>query len=68
MTMKEFMENCTGCGGNWGKMLLTGIERVFPNDYSEVLEHYDNMDFSGGGVKPFMYLVNWLEYHGVIME
>lgn len=29
MTMTEFMQNCSACGGNWGAMLLSGIKRVF---------------------------------------
>lgn len=54
MTMNEFIQNCSACGGNWGAMLLTGIKRVFPEHYSEVEEHYNSMDFSGGGIKPFL--------------
>ena len=65
MSMSEFMNNCTACGGNWGAMLLTGIERVFPEEYEEVKEHYNSMDFSHGGVKPFCYLCDWLEQHGI---
>ena len=68
MTMNEFMQNCSACGGNWGAMLLTGIKRVFPEYYAEVEAHYNSMDFSGGGVKPFCYLCDWLEEHDVIVE
>lgn len=48
MTMNEFMQNCSACGGNWGAMLLTGIKRVFPEHYTEVEAHYNSMDFSIG--------------------
>lgn len=33
MSGKEFLNNCTACGGNWTAMLLTGIERCFPEEY-----------------------------------
>ena len=68
ITMNEFMQNCSACGGNWGAMLLTGIKRVFLEHYAEVEAHYNSMDFSDGGVKPFCYLCDWLEEHGVIIE
>ena len=31
MTSKQFLDNCTACGGNWGGMLLTGIKKLWPN-------------------------------------
>ena len=65
MSMAEFTHHCSACGGNWGAMLLTGIERVFPEEYEEVKEHYNSMDFSGGGVEPFCYLCDWLDQHGI---
>ena len=65
MSMAEFMNHCTACGGNWGAMLLTGIKEVFPEEYAEVEEHYNSMDFSHGGVKPFCYLCDWLDQHGI---
>lgn len=30
MTFKEFLDNCTACGGNWGGMLLTGVRKLYP--------------------------------------
>lgn len=56
MKMSEFMKNCTAYGSNWGAMLLTGIAEVFPDKYKEVEEHYNSMNFSHGGIKPFVYL------------
>lgn len=41
MTMTEFMQNCSACGGNWGAMLLSGIKRAFPDKYEEVEAHYN---------------------------
>lgn len=42
MTMKEFLQSCTACGGNWGGMLLSGIKRhcttvwdAIPNDMGD---------------------------------
>ncbi len=39
MTIKEFLTHCTACGGNWGGMLLTGIEELYPLVYDEIPEH-----------------------------
>lgn len=30
MSMSDFLENCSACGGDWGGMFLTGIKRVAP--------------------------------------
>lgn len=68
MSGKEFMQNCSACGGNWGAMLLTGIKRVFPNEYDKVNDEYNSMDFSHGGIKPFAFLCDWLTEHGVIWD
>ena len=68
MSMKDFMNKCTACGGNWGAMLLTGIKRVFPYNYEEVEKEYNSMDFSHGGVYPFMFLCEWLTAHGIYSE
>lgn len=68
MKMSEFMKNCTACGGNWGAMLLTGIAKVFPDKYKEVETHYNSMDFSHGGIKPFAYLCNWLTVNGIVED
>lgn len=65
MSQEEFLRHCTACGGNWGAMLLTGIKDVFPEYYEAVSDYYNNMDFSGGGIKSFVYLCDWLEEHGV---
>lgn len=68
MKMSEFMKNCTACGGNWRAMLLTGIAKVFPDKYKEVEEHYNSMDFSHGGIKPFVYLCDWLNENGIVED
>lgn len=45
ISMREFLEYCTACGGNWGGMLLSGIERLRP----EVYEAIPNEIASSGG-------------------
>lgn len=39
MSMKEFLQSCTACGGNWGGMLLSGIKRLFPNVWKAIPEN-----------------------------
>ena len=36
MTMKQFLTHCTACGGNWGGMLLTGIQELYPAVYDAI--------------------------------
>lgn len=36
MSNKEFLDNCTACGGDWGAMLLTGIKRLFPQVWEAI--------------------------------
>lgn len=36
MDMKEFLNHCTACGGNWGGMLLTGIKALYPDVYDAI--------------------------------
>ena len=36
MTMKEFLDHCTACGGNWGGMLLTGIKTLWPEVWEAI--------------------------------
>lgn len=45
ISMKEFFEYCTACGGNWGGMLLSGIEKLRP----EVYEAMPNKIAESGG-------------------
>ena len=68
MTQKEFLSHCNACGGNWVAMLLSGIEKVFPNDYKSVVEEVDKIGFGSGGVKAFAYVCDWLEEHEIITE
>ena len=36
MTMKDFLNHCTACGGNWGGMLLTGIKALWPEVWDAI--------------------------------
>lgn len=38
MTFKSFLDHCTACGGNWGGMLLTGIQHFWPEVYDAIPE------------------------------
>lgn len=36
MVTKEFLTHCTACGGNWGGMFLTGLQRLRPDVYNAI--------------------------------
>ena len=36
MTMDEFLKHCAACGGNWGGMLLTGLNELYPEVYNAI--------------------------------
>lgn len=36
MTFKKFLAHCTTCGGNWGGMLLTGINELYPEVWKAI--------------------------------
>lgn len=38
MTMNEFLNHCTACGGNWGGMLLTGVRKLWPHVWDAIPE------------------------------
>lgn len=45
MTMPEFLNNCTACGGNWGAMLLTGIKALYPEVYEAIPDDMGHFAF-----------------------
>ena len=47
MSMKDFLSHCTACGGNWGGMLLTGIQRLWPSVYDAIPDDMGFMAWSG---------------------
>lgn len=47
MTMKDFLSHCTPCGGNWGGMLLTGIQRLWPAVYDAIPDNMGCFAWSG---------------------
>jgi hypothetical protein len=42
---KEFLESCTACGGNWGGMLLSGINRLRPEIYEAIPDNMGHRAF-----------------------
>ncbi len=36
MTMLEFFDHCSACGGAWGAMLLTGIKALYHEVYDAI--------------------------------
>ena len=45
ITLKEFMNNCTAMGGNWGGMLLSGIKRLRPEVWEAIPDNMGNRGF-----------------------
>lgn len=46
--VKEFLAKyCTCCGGNWGGMLLTGIQELYPDVYDAIPEEMGVFSFVG---------------------
>ena len=39
LTFKQFLDNCTACGGNWGGMFLTGIYKLWPDVWKAIPDH-----------------------------
>lgn len=58
MTAKEFLTHCTACGGNWGGMLLSGVEKLYPLVYDEIPEHlgYDG-NYAFGTIVALLHLL-----------
>ena len=36
MSMNDYLNECTACGGNWGGMLLSGLKRLRPAIYEAI--------------------------------
>ena len=36
MTFNDFLDNCVLCGGDWGKMLLSGMKQIYPKTYEAI--------------------------------
>lgn len=43
--MKNFLEHCICCGGNWTRVLLSGIETLFPSVYDAIPNHMNSAAF-----------------------
>lgn len=47
MTMKEFLNHCTACGGNWGGMLLSGLKELYPEVYDAIPDEMGSLAWAG---------------------
>ena len=47
MTMDQFLDHCTACGGNWGGMLLTGVQKLYPEVYDAIPDDMGHFAWSG---------------------
>jgi len=43
---KKFLNHCTCCGGDWGAMLLTGINKLYPNVWEAIPDEMGCMAFA----------------------
>ena len=57
---KSFLSHCTMCGGDWGQMLLTGINELWPEVYEAIP---NNM-----GMNAWACLCNTLILCGVVLD
>lgn len=46
VVFKDFLSNCTPCGGDWGSMLLSGINKVAPEVYAAIPDDMGVFAFS----------------------
>ena len=44
-SMEAFSEYCICCGGNWTKMILSGIRKLFPSVYNAIPDDMGHMAF-----------------------
>ena len=42
----EFLNHCICCGGNWGGMFLTGINKLWPNVYNAIPDNMGTQAYS----------------------
>lgn len=47
MTMDDFLKHCTACGGNWGGMLLTGLNELYPEVYDAIPDNMGHFAWNG---------------------
>ena len=59
MTIKEFLNHCTACGGDWVSMLLSGIKECYPDDYIGLKAKCESIN-SNSGAEEFCLLCDFL--------
>lgn len=47
ISMDDFLNHCTACGGNWGGMLLSGIKELWPAVWDAIPDHMGVHAFAG---------------------
>lgn len=47
MEIKQFLNHCTACGGDWGAMLLTGIREIAPAVWNAIPDDMGLYAFCG---------------------
>lgn len=60
ITLDEFKTHCTCCGGNWGAMLLSGINDLYPEVYDTIP---DDM-----GIRSFNCILYVMQLLGIIFD
>ena len=43
--VRDFLEFCTACGGNWSAMFMSGISKLYPSVYDAIPEDFGNDGF-----------------------
>lgn len=45
-SFEQFLKHCFACGGNWGGMILTGINKLYPSVYEAIPDNMGIFAFS----------------------
>lgn len=59
MTLKEFLNHCTACGGDWVSMLLSGVKECYPDEYVRLKSECDELR-SNSGASEFAHICDFL--------
>lgn len=66
-TFKDFLQECVACGGNWVRMIETGIESLYPElDLAIGCDCFGHNGYNSAvdGMVQFSMLTNLLSYIG----
>lgn len=59
MSVRDFLNHCTACGGDWVSMLLSGIKECYPDDYVRLKAECEEMR-SNSGASEFVHICDFL--------